>query len=84
MCIVALLYSDTFKSVIFEYVKVKSVKIKNLFKNVGMIQKIISHEDLKITLLGKKQSPKITLQAVCFITGKSTLLIANILIEFYL
>ena len=36
---VALLYSDTFKSLIFESVKVKRVKIKNLLKHVGMIQK---------------------------------------------
>ena len=32
----------TFKSVIFESVKVKSIKIKNLLKSVRMIQKIIS------------------------------------------
>ena len=45
-------------SVIFESVKVKfSQKCRD-------DPKIISHENLEITLLEKKQSPKITLQSV--------------------
>ena len=35
-------YSYTFKNVIYESVNVKSVKIRNLLKSVGIIQKIIS------------------------------------------
>ena len=42
LSLVVLLYYDTFKSVIFESVKVKSLKIKRLPKSVKMIQKIIS------------------------------------------
>ena len=44
---VALLYFDTFKSVIFERVKVKSQKCWD-------DPKFISNEDLKITVLEKK------------------------------
>ena len=55
--LVALLYSETFKSANFESVKVASgVEIKSLLKIVRIIQKNHFQVDLKMTLLKVSKS----------------------------